>query len=248
MSVLTPTEWLATKGTKLTVTPDPVTEDSDIGLVNDSDDSHQSIDPNSDQFVFVERSADGKIVAKGSQVQDYIFRGAAFKEMCVWDFVSQTEKSSMQYLKCKDSASCFEEEDNNEEDGFQPVDGGGRTPLARDKFMDEHPESKTHLSLLRSIGKEYVPVPLGRSIYRCDRDDVKEEYCRLMLLLFKPWRDSMDLKGNHDTWEEAFNVFKVFCDSRLARIMENMQQLHECKDSRDDHYQNRRLRRRTSGK
>ncbi len=43
-----------------------------------------------------------------------------------------------------------------------------------------------HISFVfEGAGKEYVPVPLGKSIYRRDREETKEDYCRLMLVLFQ---------------------------------------------------------------
>ncbi len=220
--------------------PSPDGEDDDTSEDHnqDSDNSHDS-----DQFVFVERSAgrlhsderksgSGLPFPRGPRSKDYV---------CGIYFVSQTEKSSMQYLKRYDSTP-DDEDDSDEDDGFQSP---GRKSLARDRFKDGHPESKTHFLRIRSVGKEYVPVPLGRSIYRRDREDCREEYCRLMLVLFKPWRCAADLKAGHESWESAFHSFMEDCPPALAKVMENMQRLHECKDSRDDHYQNRRLRRRT---
>ena len=84
-----------------------------------------------------------------------------------------------------------------------------------------------------------VPIaPLPR------RDDVEkaELYCRLMLLFFKPWRQIFDLKPLEQSWESAFNEFvnSEGCTQKIAQMMRNMQMLHECKDSRDNHFAQRR--------
>jgi hypothetical protein len=63
-----------------------------------------------------------------------------------------------------------------------------------------------------------------------------------MLVLFKPWRKGSDLLGHGQTWEESFQEFVEICPEQFIKIMDNMQILHECCDSRDDHYAQRHNR------
>ncbi|KAG2746678.1 hypothetical protein P692DRAFT_201668714, partial [Suillus brevipes Sb2] len=74
----------------------------------------------------------------------------------------------------------------------------------------------------------------GPSLPRRDRTAVYPQYCHLMLILFKPWCAIQHLKNVHDSWIDAFEMFVDQCGVRLRKIMDNMQLLHECKDSRDD--------------
>ncbi|KAJ3772893.1 hypothetical protein FB446DRAFT_642748, partial [Lentinula raphanica] len=85
-----------------------------------------------------------------------------------------------------------------------------------------------------------VPVPIGPAIPRRDRPDVFERYSRLMLILFKPWRTHSDLRKPGQCWSESFIQFRNNCSLRVKSSMDNMQVLHECKDSRDDHFEQRR--------
>ncbi|KAJ7455974.1 hypothetical protein B0H11DRAFT_1700037, partial [Mycena galericulata] len=85
-----------------------------------------------------------------------------------------------------------------------------------------------------------VPVPIGPPLPRRDREDLKHKHARLMLILFKPWRHCSDLLSEHQTWVEAYDDFLQECSSEAVSVIENMQILHECKDSRDAHYANRR--------
>ncbi|KIO16179.1 hypothetical protein M407DRAFT_53501, partial [Tulasnella calospora MUT 4182] len=81
-----------------------------------------------------------------------------------------------------------------------------------------------------------IPVPVGpSSLPQRDREDVFERYCRLMLLLFKPWRNASHLCKRGQSWSNAFLEFKSKCDGRVLNILNNMQLLHECRDSRNDH-------------
>ncbi|KAH7917510.1 hypothetical protein BV22DRAFT_988211, partial [Leucogyrophana mollusca] len=74
----------------------------------------------------------------------------------------------------------------------------------------------------------------GPSIPRRDRDDVKARYSRLMLVFFKPWRTSSDLREQGQSWVNALESFLHTCPQRFIHVMKNMQIFHECRDSRDD--------------
>ncbi|KAJ7700925.1 hypothetical protein B0H14DRAFT_2275343, partial [Mycena olivaceomarginata] len=74
----------------------------------------------------------------------------------------------------------------------------------------------------------------GPGIPGRDKKELREKYCRLMLIFFKSWRYAKDLKLTHTTWEHAFNEFVKTCASSVLFKMSNMQILRECRDSRDD--------------
>ncbi|KAH9848179.1 hypothetical protein C2E23DRAFT_709142, partial [Lenzites betulinus] len=74
----------------------------------------------------------------------------------------------------------------------------------------------------------------GPSIPRRDRDADRERYCRLMLILFHPWRDPRDLKSPAETWEDAFSRCRNHFSPQALSVMDNLQLLHECRDSRND--------------
>ena len=97
---------------------------------------------------------------------------------------------------------------------------------------------------MRKPCEHFVPVPIGPSIPRRDRIEVKERHAKIMLIMFKPWRHTLDLCAPHETWSTAFETFMQNCPFEKKAIMDNMQILHECKDSRDDHFTQRRVRNR----
>ncbi|KAJ7079216.1 hypothetical protein C8R43DRAFT_835417, partial [Mycena crocata] len=78
-----------------------------------------------------------------------------------------------------------------------------------------------------------VPVPIGPAIPRRDREVSREKHARLMLILFKPWRHAEDLREHGQTWSVAFELFLLTCSDQIKYCIDNMQILHECKDSRD---------------
>ncbi|THU91932.1 hypothetical protein K435DRAFT_673072, partial [Dendrothele bispora CBS 962.96] len=83
--------------------------------------------------------------------------------------------------------------------------------------------------------RRFVPLVLGPGIPRRDRETSVARHARLMLILFKPWVTVSDLKSDEQSWEEAYQDFlESSCSPRIRQIIDNMQLLHECRDSRDD--------------
>ncbi|KAJ7732242.1 hypothetical protein DFH07DRAFT_755338, partial [Mycena maculata] len=107
-------------------------------------------------------------------------------------------------------------------------------------LLDGHDQEATHILRVRSVDNALVPVPIGPSIPRRDKPDAYARYCRLMLIFFKPWRHAKDLRSEGQTWEDAFKLFLPNCPESVKQKMDNMQMLHECRDSRDDHFSERR--------
>ncbi|KAJ7804472.1 hypothetical protein B0H14DRAFT_2383697, partial [Mycena olivaceomarginata] len=79
----------------------------------------------------------------------------------------------------------------------------------------------------------------GPGIPRRDKSDVYPRYCQLMLIFFKPWRHAKDLRKEGQSWEDAFQSFALNCSASIRCKMDNMQILHECRDSRDNHFAER---------
>lgn len=59
-----------------------------------------------------------------------------------------------------------------------------------------------------------------------------------MLILFKPWSDPRLLREGHASWSDAYSSFVEHCDTRICKIIDNMQVLHKCCNARDDHFVN----------
>ncbi|KAJ7474678.1 hypothetical protein B0H11DRAFT_1691432, partial [Mycena galericulata] len=64
-------------------------------------------------------------------------------------------------------------------------------------------------------------------------EDLKQKHARLMLILFKPWRHASDLRLHGQSWYEAYLTFRNECSTFILNAIDNIQILHECKDSRD---------------
>ncbi|KAH7908089.1 hypothetical protein BJ138DRAFT_979818, partial [Hygrophoropsis aurantiaca] len=77
-----------------------------------------------------------------------------------------------------------------------------------------------------------IPVLLGESLPRQDRgEEERKQWCRAMLILFKPWRSAQDLKSGEQSWSDAFENY-VFAPA-MQLVINNMNVENECKDARD---------------
>ncbi|KAJ7119795.1 hypothetical protein C8R44DRAFT_541140, partial [Mycena epipterygia] len=100
-----------------------------------------------------------------------------------------------------------------------------------------HAHIDTHKARFRTAA--VIPVLLGPTLPRPDRSDAEyERWCRTMVMLFKPWRSMADLKGEHATWQKAFDATEF--SSGAKYIMHNLNVENECKDARDEHDKLRR--------
>ncbi|KAJ7109669.1 hypothetical protein C8R43DRAFT_829580, partial [Mycena crocata] len=107
-------------------------------------------------------------------------------------------------------------------------------------LSSEHLEDRSHILRVIAPNRRNVPVPIGPALPRRDREDLVHKHARLMLILFKPWRHCKDLLSKDQTWLTAYDEFLLECSPEVRAVIDNMQLLHECKDSRDAHYANRR--------
>lgn len=113
----------------------------------------------------------------------------------------------------------------------------GKKPTARGDFSwNKHPNYKTHTNRFREV--PFIPVLLGKALPRCDRGPTeREQWCRAMIIIFKPWRKPKDLKEENQSWTDTFESTSF--DPRMSKIINNMNVENECKDARDSYNQRR---------
>jgi hypothetical protein len=234
--------------------PEDTTTEPSINIDHLSDDSNNppahALEAEQEEILIsVNR---GELIAKTNQVIDYQQRSSYLDQVCLWDMIAQVEK----IRKKKTPQSNDEVEDNESymagnDESSENMESTSDDLLASKSntsqkldFMPDHPEMMTHCLRIHKTDDRLVPVPIGPSIPRRDRNEVRERYCRLMLIMFKPWRHAKHLRRSSEMWSTAFESFLENCSPRKQKIMNNMQILHECRDSRDDHFTERRNRNR----
>ncbi|RXW18892.1 hypothetical protein EST38_g6956 [Candolleomyces aberdarensis] len=206
-------------------------------------------DASMDEDIIVVTNSVGDIEPRSSQLRDYVFRGELLKPFSLWDFVARVNKVKRRINDSVDREQDFRQwsQDMHIKEGFWQTqscmtDHTTERPVCR--FLPAHDEHRSSYSSVVLPAAAFIPVPVGPAIPRRDRPDVYERYCRLMLILFKPWQQPRELKSDTQTWACAFEQFKTSSalTPTVAAILENMQVFHECRDSRDDHFKNRHSR------
>jgi hypothetical protein len=178
---------------------------------------------NDDQEIRVSVDGNGNLVAAGSQLADYQQRGEELNGTCVWDFISRVDKvkktsDRRRHKPSEDSEAEMDalEVDENfvDEAAEDELDTSCDPVMENDSYKRPrvllqagHRQAKSHILRVRAQDDILVPVPIGPGIPRRDKKELREKYCRLMLIFFKPWRHAQDLKKEHSSWEDAFDCF-----------------------------------------
>jgi hypothetical protein len=220
------------------------------------DENHVS---DADHEVGVSIDGAGNLVPIGDQLGDYHKRGPELNDVCVWDFIARIDKVNKNSDKRKHREKCNEDgddeylddldglkdaaqEDEGTDDAEEPVLQVESRARPRIGLQKGHDQADSHILRVRSPSEALIPVPIGPGIPRRDKAELRARYCRLMLIFFKPWRQASDLRGEFASWQAAFEAFVQTCTPQVLYRMENMQILHECRDSRDDHFAEHRNR------
>lgn len=189
----------------------------------------------------------GNVAVLADQVSDYTMRPRELEDLSLWEFVAKAEKVYVRRSAAVEnddeiSDSDVEEVPPNEQESENETRNENMSkPSGRAKekyrFMSGHKEYNR--KQVRLHNRHVVPVPIGPSMPRRDQTDAYPRYCRLMLILFKPWRTLLDLRDGSQSWESMFQPFVLTLNNECRGIIDNMQVLHECRDSRNDHMQTR---------
>ena len=181
-------------------------------------------------------SRNGNVFERSSQVEDYRLRAKELDSLSVWDFLSTVDQVPKPTTRIE---SNFDERlsDEDEDNVSACDDDTGSGPY---ELHLEHREHKKKIQRVHTHHwKDFVPVPIGPALPRRDRPEVYPKYARLMLILFKPWRTEADLRSGANSWAEAFDDFVKSSSPGIRKILDNIQILHECKDSKNSHWAKR---------
>ncbi|KAG6905938.1 hypothetical protein DXG01_016783 [Tephrocybe rancida] len=149
-----------------------------------------------------------------SRIDDYILRGALLKDLSLWDFVAQVDKVPVK----KDQNN--EIEGNSDDDNN--IANGEDDMLVDNAFVDVQ-------DLLNDLTK-VRPTSTLLSDHR-DFDKALR------------YQEEMFLPPELDTAGSCLCSFVLGdnADTQVTKIMDNMQILHECKESQDEHMKKQKL-------
>ncbi len=157
-----------------------------------------------------------------TQQQDYMLRGndPDFGGLCLYEFVGMVEKITRRSEDAR--------RERRETGGRR-----GRREEPRGAFDQRHPQYETHVLRKRTVW--VVPVVLGDRVPRHDRgDEEKEQWARMMMILFVPWKNPADIKYEGETWRDAYERRRDVIGPQQQEIIRNMNVLSECRDARDE--------------
>ena len=178
----------------------------------------------------------GELEMRTSAIQDYLLRGESLKSLSLWEYTLLIQKISKKHAHYHD---------NNLEDPISiqmTTIEDNKWIRPKYQFDTTHPNSNTHIQQLWHPQQRPLSTPIGPSLPRRDKPDDYEKYCRLMLILLKPWTTPSDLLCGCSNFADAFQTF-IHNNNHWKPLLNNMQLLHECRDNRDDHFESRsRLR------
>ncbi|KAF5327481.1 hypothetical protein D9619_005136 [Psilocybe cf. subviscida] len=151
-------------------------------------------------------------VTASSQTLDYIFRSEhpTFESLCLYDFATNVSKSTvpkslLEKMRIEDISGSFS--------------------------SWAHPQRGSHRLMVRL--DPHVPVLLGPTIPNPESSaDMREKWAKCILVLFKPWRDAMQLKSQNETWLQAYNEYQAQLSCRHYEIIKNINAFSESRDAR----------------
>jgi hypothetical protein len=152
-------------------------------------------------------------------IYDYVHRAHELESLCFYEYVSMYKK-----VKKKKSTS-------NEiilESTHLSI-SKGRPLQKRYNFLSSHRQYFSHEHVLEI--DEKIPVLNGPSFPRRNDSDNYELYSKMILLLFKPWRDTRDVKLPNENYSNALTMYlTILTNARIFQYIENIEFLKKAED------------------
>lgn len=164
----------------------------DIFIDNADLDNEENCVETEEQFQLQPDETNSKYVYVNTRV-DYQHRSSSLDCIWLYEYVRYYRKKP---IDAKDRKYL---EDQSIRKDIQSADNvrRGRPPSEREPFLPGHPQASSHINVKRV--NPIIPILLGPSIPRKDREDTRERYCRAILALFSPWRSISDLCDPNQT-------------------------------------------------
>jgi hypothetical protein len=123
-------------------------------------------------------------------VQDYIHQPSELNHISLYDWIRSSDVQ-----KNDDIQNDLDDSSDSDEEKMYYC------------FQKHHPQYHSHHAALVNPNEEWIPNFVGEAIPQSDHGD-KENYCSVMLELFKPWQSGKDLKTEQKNWDDAFSEYE----------------------------------------
>ena len=186
-------------GSKKNIKPKP---DS----TNDDDEDDESDDDEDQNSYTVSTGNEGLVFV--NQMDDYVCRGEALKDLCLYEYCSRVYKSKVSEEELKKHT--------------EKIDKKKTTTRyeQRHLFIPNHPQSETHWQKVRCAGN--IMVPALSKLPPSSKEN-KDTYQKCMLLLFKPFANFEEL-FNGISWNETYDNFLQVTEHK--QYIENIEEMH----------------------
>ena len=140
------------------------------------------------------------------QIREYIDRGNALASWSYLDYFLGTYDGRMLPERTSDR---------------------GRPASVRVPYL-ESSGRMDHCRIVKAANHETMPYFPGQWFPKRDVMDTSGQFEACMLALLKPWRSVTDIKGMHETFNDAFNSFLSSAPEHIQTTIDNIQFFHEC--------------------
>ena len=169
--------------------------------------------PMGEQFRTVKMDSGGRVVT--NLRLDYELRPDGLDDCCLYDFVMCWQKDK-RCAKAKLEMTHEEASENGLSHNSHIFDG-----TALFQFRSPHPQRDAWGLRFRPNYSSFVPVITGPLIR--DRQKHPGKFARQVLLLFKPFRNIRDLRGEHEHWTDALQDFEINAPRRIRYYISNLE-------------------------
>ena len=95
---------------------------------------------------------------------------------------------------------------------------------------------------LKRLPVKQIPIILGPSFAKKRNIEEYEIYCKMMLILFKPWTDLFNLKINNTTWIASYEMYLFELNNQDNHILQYIQNIGLLCKSKEDAEEEKRTK------
>ena len=183
----------------------------DVIFINTSSPDTRATMLKSDTIIQLLPNDSTDVIVEGN-IEHYAKRPEEMENVCLADFVSmyrRVKKNSTEVITP-------ENEDDKNEGKVTVVDDGSCYQLGKGYVL----QKKRKQSVIRSVNYHY------------DKD--KENHCREILMLYKPWRDESKIIGKCETFQERYDKVIATDPDIELRMLNYSHSAHEVEQAVDD--------------
>ena len=149
-----------------------------------------------------------------NQMIDYVNRGDGLQTMSLYEYSSKVYKTVLSESECKKMST-----------NKQATKRRGRKPQPRHLFASSHPQSETHIQVIRT-----EPLVPSLSLLPPREESNTEKFHICMLLLFKPFSKFTEIY-NGISWDDSYSNADF---GKCSKFIDNITEMHKGLKEKED--------------